>query len=402
MTSAAILLASLAAASAGEVRRGDALELADWDADGRTDLVVVYQTATPSTFVEVAIYSNASGLQSEVLHVTTPIAVKDDSWVFRVGDWTGDGIVDLVGIAKNRTASGQVEVNILSGESDFQQFVLQAVVPWNPLGTHWDVDVADWNGDGVVDLAGVIRKPPAGANVEINILSGASNFQTHVLQQVVEPIGAVGTNWSFRLIDFDNDGVPDLAGIKKNGTGSCKVEVNVLSGASGLESFLLQTVTEFTAKNHTWTPRAGHWDLNGAVDIVGVTFLGSSSGLVEVEVASGESGFSNVVPLQSASSLFAPSSQNVSVCPTEVADAAGVVSASASLQACIDLMPLDGVLEIPAGTYLLTTPLVIQHRLTLRTAGTTTSNQPCETVGAPPCARLLASADFPPALPSTT
>jgi hypothetical protein len=54
----------------------------------------------------------------------TPIEVAAaDDYEFHVGDYTGDGIADLICLKRRDTGSEMVEVHVLSGASEYQ-------LPW--------------------------------------------------------------------------------------------------------------------------------------------------------------------------------------------------------------------------------------------------------------------------------
>ena len=69
--------------------------------------------------------------------------------------------------------------------------------------------------------------------------------------------------------------------------------------------------------------------------------------------------------------------------------------ARAVLQACIDTLADAGILEIPAGTYVLNDPLIPKRAITIRTQGTKSTQETCLNPGAPACAILQASPGYP-------
>ena len=98
-------------------------QVADWDHDGRLDLFEIQKNLSSST--QVRILSGASNFQSSLLHTNTPLHNTGRNFVFDVQDWNRDGWVDLIAIKKNQTGSHSTEVHILSGATNFQQFILQ-------------------------------------------------------------------------------------------------------------------------------------------------------------------------------------------------------------------------------------------------------------------------------------
>src|SRR5262249_35349973 len=78
---------------------------------------------------------------------------------------------------------------------------------------------------------------------DVHVLSGASGYQTFLVHEQAALGYTNDGRWDFRVARWDADDTPDLIGILKNGTGTGTTEVHVLSGASGFDTFLLQTGT---------------------------------------------------------------------------------------------------------------------------------------------------------------
>ncbi|MFD7502164.1 VCBS repeat-containing protein, partial [Streptomyces sp. NPDC059850] len=66
--------------------------------------------------------ANFSGF---VLQTGTPLHETDDTFASLVADWDRDGRPDLIEVKKSATGTNSTEVHILSGASNFQRFVLQ-------------------------------------------------------------------------------------------------------------------------------------------------------------------------------------------------------------------------------------------------------------------------------------
>ena len=82
-----------------------------------------------------------------------------------------DGRPDLVAIKKSNTGTNSTEVHILSGGSNFQQFILQTGTALHPTDQTFDFAMTDWDGDGRPDLV-AIKKSNTGTNsTEVHILS---------------------------------------------------------------------------------------------------------------------------------------------------------------------------------------------------------------------------------------
>lgn len=176
----------------------------------------------------------AANFQQFLLHTGTPLV--GDVFSYAVADWNGDGKQDLFAIKRWNTGTGTTEVHILSGASNYQQFLFQKGVPL-ASGGDFDYAVADWDGDYVPDLIAIQRLHTGTGRIEVHILSGRSNFQQFVLHTGT-PL--VGDDFSYVVGDYNGDRKPDLFAIKKRNTGTGTVELHVLSGASNFQQFLLQ------------------------------------------------------------------------------------------------------------------------------------------------------------------
>ena len=87
-----------------------------------------------------------------------------------------EGKADLVAIKKS--GGGQTEVHILSGASNFQQFIGHFPTALHETGNTFDFAMTDWDSDGKSDLVAI--KKSGGGTTEVHILSGASNFQQFI------------------------------------------------------------------------------------------------------------------------------------------------------------------------------------------------------------------------------
>ena len=82
-------------------------------------------------------------------------------------------------------------------------------------------------------------------------------------------------------------------------------------------------------------------------------------------------------------------STKLEICPRQFADPTGVTPAAEIIQTCIDNTAQGGILEIPAGNYLIDKQLNITKPMMLRTKGTDGIAESC--LGSIPCATFVAS-----------
>jgi hypothetical protein len=93
----------------------------------------------------------------------------------------------------------------------------------------------------------------ATGTTEMHILNGADNFQSWLLQTGTAMWPAGDNNGvNFGVADYNNDGIPDLYCILRQNTGTQSAEVHVLGGASGYQTWSLQTGTVLTPEGDTY------------------------------------------------------------------------------------------------------------------------------------------------------
>lgn len=256
---------------------------------GRANIAIIKKNATGTGTTEVHILSGQYNLQRFALNTGTAQHVTGDEYIFRMADWNRDGQPDLFGIKKNMTGTGSTEVHILSG-AGYQQFLLHIGTPQPETWYEYDFQVADWNRDGYQDLI-IIKKYNTGTrSTEVHILSGATNFQQFILHTGT-PQEETGDNYDFDMADWDRDGYPDLVIIKKNGTGTGMTEVHILSGASNFQRFLLHTGTAQQPTGNEYVFRMGDWDGDGKPDLFGIKKNNTGTRSTEVHILSGASNF---------------------------------------------------------------------------------------------------------------
>jgi hypothetical protein len=216
----------------------------DYNGDGVADMYLVSKMGA-SGKTEVHVLNGANGYSGFLANTTTVLhqTGADNRWIFRLGDYNGDGRLDLYAI--NRTgASGRTEVHVMNGANSFQSFLANSasILPVTGTDYAWEFDIADYNGDGKPDVY-VVKKTGASDKTEVHVMSGATNFTTY-LSNVATTLHQTGTDnrWNFRVGDYNRDGIPDVYAINRQGA-SGRVEVHVLNGTNGFQSFLANQAT---------------------------------------------------------------------------------------------------------------------------------------------------------------
>jgi lysozyme len=166
--------------------------------DHGSNLYAIALNATGSNTVEVHALSEANNYNSWALHSTTALSAIPNisDWQFRVGDRNGSG--DLIGISHTSTGSGRTEVHALSRASGYQAFSIHTTTP---LGYTSDAQFAytlgDHDNDGIPDIYAVAMNGTGTGQTEIHVLSGASNYNSWIEHT---PTGLAPTNptsWEF-------------------------------------------------------------------------------------------------------------------------------------------------------------------------------------------------------------
>ena len=145
--------------------------------------------------------SYLSIFEIELLKTTLPIGALDkDSWDFRVGYYDNDLIPDL--FLLRRFGTGSVEVHILSGSSDYQEWLLHQSLFLHELPNRsMELHIADYNRDGRSDLYFINRGVTGSGNTEVHVLDGATNYHNFLLNGVT-PLPPLWDHEQFQFI-FD-------------------------------------------------------------------------------------------------------------------------------------------------------------------------------------------------------
>ena len=165
-----------------------------FNSDGKTDLVVTAYELT-------VLMGNGDG----TFTAKPSIAITGGAAATAVGDFNGDGIADLA-VADNGGELAPSSVTILLGNGDgtFKQVAESPATGIEPLA----IAAADFNGDGILDLAVTNQNDGYPLLGTVTILMGKGNG-TFVPKAVSPQTGSVP--YSVVVEDFNGDGKPDLA-----------------------------------------------------------------------------------------------------------------------------------------------------------------------------------------------
>jgi hypothetical protein len=258
----------------------------DWDADGRMDLAVVQGAGTGSGSTEVHVLEGESGFQALMVDATTALGATDERHAFSFADWNADGKPDLVDVQRSGTASGRTEVRIADGASNFQSITLQAPTVLPATDQRHVFAAADWNGDGRPDLVVVQKSASPAARTEVRVLDGASNFQRE-LTPAPFLLAPTSAHHEVFVGDWNNDRKPDVAVVQKSGAADKQVGVQIFDGASNLSKPLLRTSAAHAPMDDRYEMAFADWSGDARLDLVVLQKSGNVSGRTDMSVLGG-------------------------------------------------------------------------------------------------------------------
>jgi hypothetical protein len=208
-------------------------QVADLNGDGKPDIAAVgYNVSSPYGQLLCIMLGNGNGTFQSPLTFALPTGLggtlsQPDGLV--IADLNGDGIPDIVTASRN-IAGGTVGVSVLlgNGNGTFQAAVNTTFASGNQITTLVD---ADFNGDGIVDLAAFVN---AGTpHIYILLGNGNGTFQTPFSLATAR----ANTN-CMAAGDINGDGNPDLViagttfvGVNLgNGNGTFKTQTTFAAG----------------------------------------------------------------------------------------------------------------------------------------------------------------------------
>jgi len=154
--------------------------------------------------------------------IGSPFAVGTNPQFLAVGDFNGDGKPDLIAPSNPSNAGAGVTVLLNNGSGGFSP---AAAGPFALGISALAIAVADFDGDGILDLAIPDR---LNNNISIWLGDGAGGFR-----DAGGRFATGGTPWGVAVADFNADGKPDLAVAN---LGSNSVTVLLGDGAGGFLS----------------------------------------------------------------------------------------------------------------------------------------------------------------------
>lgn len=260
------------------------------------DLYPVKVGSTGSGNTELHPLSGMNDYGSFSAHIATAFADANSAdWRFLTAPYDGSGRPDLFGIKLRGTASGKMEVHVLSAASGYRQFVLHRATaqPALPPMVEVDIAVGSYGGDRRSNVYVIEKQATGSGTVEVHVLSAASSYTSFLLHSAskLKTWDVQPGQWDFFIGDAAGSG--DLVGIHDGaGTGSGKSDMHTLSRTSGYRTFTRQIALPF-ARNvddrYSWV--FGDEDGDDVPDLVLVIMNRTISGRTEVVTAYGATGY---------------------------------------------------------------------------------------------------------------
>ena len=220
--------------------------LGDYNHNGCLDLYYI-KTCCPE-FSEIHILNGQNNYKSWLLQTKIPIKEEEADYDFCLGDYNHDGNLDLFCIKKSKTGSNSTEVHILSGKSNFQTFLLQTGTILHETDVNCKFCIGDYNGDGNPDLFYIVKNNTGSKSTEVHILSGQSNYQSWILHTGTI-LHETNEDWEFGVSNYIGKGNKDIYCVNKRNKNKNCTEVHILNGSSNYKSWAMQTITKLHETN---------------------------------------------------------------------------------------------------------------------------------------------------------
>jgi hypothetical protein len=266
------------------------LLMGDSDKIGPPDLFAVKRTGTTDENIEVNVLYGDKGYQNLHLRIATSnfTPLRKD-WTkqldFVLADWNGDGTLDLIVIKKFYTHTSSTEVHIFSGASQFTDILWQTGTKLEETDDTWSFGMGRWGAGNKPDLFAIRKSNTGSKTTEVHILRGDDNFQSFVLQTGTD-LHETDSKFDFVVADWTGDGRPDLVAVKKSETSAKRTEVHVLSGASKYKEFVLRSETPLFRSNGLFEFAVADWTGNGKPDLIALRKKDTGTSTTEVHVMS--------------------------------------------------------------------------------------------------------------------
>ena len=261
-----------------------AYALADYDKDGIDDLFCFKLRNAASKTMEVHILSGSSSFSTFILHTDTILGEPGNTFKFVVCDVNADGFIDVIALKVRGTESSKTEIHILNGADGYKSWLLQKAIPLNEALDNCSFSFANIDNGNVPDLYITKFNNTGSGNVEVHVLSGESNYSEFVLRTSV-PLGQTDSSkFRFGIGHFNGhaDSIPDLYSLKVSDCDSGRLEIHALNGHNSFQTFLSHQSTILVADNKNFEYLLGTY--KGSPALYCIKKANASSHRTEVHV----------------------------------------------------------------------------------------------------------------------
>lgn len=150
----------------------------------------------------------------------------------------------------------------------------------------WRFLIGDYDRDGKLDVYGISTQATGSGKVEVHVLNGADGFQTFLLHTASGLVTAGADSLEYALGDYNGDGLLDMYTFLRQGA-SGTTEIHILDGADQFSSYLLHSTTCLHPTDQNFTFRLGNYNDDRYPDVYAIKRSGTS-GRTEVHVLDGK------------------------------------------------------------------------------------------------------------------
>ncbi|EGX49254.1 hypothetical protein AOL_s00078g287 [Orbilia oligospora ATCC 24927] len=209
----------------------------DYTGNGTADLIYIKTKETGSGCVEIHVASSESNYEEFALQIPTVFEIESEppeNGTFVMGHFAGDPKPDLIFIKTKNTGTHCVEVHVASAASDYQEYYLQTPSVFAETGANLGTwTMADFNGDGSLDLIYIRTRSIMSGCPVIWVAGGFSDFQKKIYDRQMGVQAPTTGRWTFTRNMISKK--LDFVWVNTGFTASGKVEVFVLPGSNGYQ-----------------------------------------------------------------------------------------------------------------------------------------------------------------------
>ncbi|GAA0453784.1 hypothetical protein GCM10009531_52120 [Actinoplanes capillaceus] len=270
--------------------QGSALPLA-YAPEAHDAQLIVARLWTQAGAAPAPLPSAPSGpYQKALAAVGTQLGALAGRHELALADWNGDGRLDLFVVEGTGTASGKTEIRIMDGAANFAALLLTRVTALDETGDQYTYAIADINGDKRPDLVVVQRSGTTSGTAEVTVLDGASAFRQQLLHTGT-PLAASDERRRFAVTDWNGDAHPDLVVTKTSGTTGNRMQVQLLDGAANFQRHLTPAIVTAEPANPDHRVLVTDFNNDRRPDLVIVETSAKADGRTRLRVLDGATGF---------------------------------------------------------------------------------------------------------------